>query len=289
MNTGSSVSYRMFLEAFPDEQTCSSYMFHHVKASWLRQIDCPGNCRWRPTHVPEQFRCEACQSIETAKSGTPYENSRLPVRIIFYAMLLLCEINGGTSRRFLNRQLGISVNDGLHLINSLRTHVALLVSPRTLGGEGKQVLIDESVFRLRRKERAVVLGLFDRDGLVLKIIPDVRGETLIPAIESVVAKGSVLVTDGWQGYNRLAERGWKHIAIRHGTGSLNDAHGNSTAPIEAVWRSLKEQLAGARGRLSREALAAYISQFVFILNGKKTDSPCFWRLVSSHYFPLFFT
>jgi len=45
----------------------------------------------------------------------------------------------------------------------------------------------------------------------ITVIPDASSETLLPWIESNIAKGTKIYTDGWKGYNGLGTRGYYHI------------------------------------------------------------------------------
>ena len=42
----------------------------------------------------------------------------------------------------------------------------------------------------------------------MRHIPDASGASLLPFVRKVIAPGSVVLTDGWSGYNVLAEHGY---------------------------------------------------------------------------------
>ena len=272
------MSFRTFLEAFPSETACRDYMFFHVRKPWVAPSDSP--CRWVPLRNSTRYCCAKCGAVEGAKTNTPYRASNLPVRSIFYGMLLIATMRKGVSVRFLGRQLGISHKAAHALASRMRKQISDIERPRTIGGPGKKVMIDETFLRLRGKERAIVLGMFDGQNLALNMVPNVRASTLLGAIESCVAPGSILITDGWGGYNRLNDRGWTHFALRHGHAPLKNYFGHTTAPIERIWRSLKQQIAGATGQISLDRLPLFIENFLF--NFHYRNDIGFWRLVSTY-------
>lgn len=253
-------------------------MFFHVKKPWVVPSDFP--CRWVPLRDSTRYCCAKCGAVEGAKTNTPYRASNLSVRSIFYAMLLIATMRKGISVRFLRRQLGISHKAAHALISRIRKHISGIEHTRAIGGPGKKVMIDETFLRLGGKERAIVLGMFDGESLALHMVPNVRASTLLGAIESCVAPGSLLITDGWGGYNRLSDRGWAHFAMRHGRAPLKNYFGHTTAPIERIWRSLKQQIAGATGQISLNRLPLFIETFLFNFHYRSYVG--FWRLVSTY-------
>ncbi len=66
-------------------------------------------------------------------------------------------------------------------------------------------------------ERAIVVGAIDvrAEGsarLRLQIVPDVSGPSLTGFIETNVEPGTIIITDGWQGYAPLSGMGYRHKA-----------------------------------------------------------------------------
>ncbi|MGX7897074.1 IS1595 family transposase [Tsuneonella sp. HG222] len=279
------VSFKTLLGAFPDEKSAKNFMFHHANQTWSSNSGRAPGCAWAYCETTEMFLCRKCGESRKATFGTFYSNLNLPVRMIFYAMLLICELNGGISFRFFCRHLGISIKESKKLLRALRCHMSIVGIVTKLGGPGKEVLIDETVLKLRSKGQATILGLYDRNALILKIIPDKRNETLTAVIEHHVARGSLLVTDGWAGYKGLAGRGWRHIVIRHGNGSLSDDQGFTTAPIETMWRSLKERLGSSLGHVSYDNLDSYLGEFCFVFMSTRIKNWGFWRLATCYRHP----
>ncbi len=61
-----------------------------------------------------------------------------------------------------------------------------------------------------------VFGVFERGGRVFtEIIPDVKSKTLQGVVRGRVSLDSVVMTDGWRGYDGLVDMGYdKHFRIK---------------------------------------------------------------------------
>ncbi|GAG11198.1 unnamed protein product, partial [marine sediment metagenome] len=64
----------------------------------------------------------------------------------------------------------------------------------------------------------VFIAAEDKDGHIgrirLRLIPDASGESLIPAVKDTVEAGSIVRSDGWNGYISLPSKGYQHDVIR---------------------------------------------------------------------------
>ncbi len=59
----------------------------------------------------------------------------------------------------------------------------------------------------------------------MTVVPDASSETLLPWIESNIANGTKIYTDGWKGYNNLESRGYYHIR------TLQSHNGHKTGKV----------------------------------------------------------
>jgi transposase-like protein len=114
----------------------------------------------------------------------------------------------------------------------------------------------------------------------MRRIPDASAGSLMPFIEGSVEPGSVVHTDGWLGYEPLAGKGYRH--------KITFLKGNSKAASELMPRVhlavalLKRWLLGThQGAVSLEHLDAYLDEFVFRFNRRKSRSrgKLFYRLL----------
>ena len=92
----------------------------------------------------------------------------------------------------------------------------MITHPVMLGGRGVEVKVDESFFSGKRKYHRGrmlpgvpdpwVLGLLDTttQKVVMLNVPDRSADTMIPLIQAYVAPHTIITTDGWAAYGRLA-------------------------------------------------------------------------------------
>jgi hypothetical protein len=90
-------------------------------------------------------------------------------------------------------------------------------------------------------------------------------ETLTAFVKENVTAGSIVRTDGWQGYNDLAGIGYRHNALTLG-GDPEKAE-KHLPMIHLVFSNLKTWINGTHhGRIEPRHLQAYLNEFVFRFN-----------------------
>jgi len=101
--------------------------------------------------------------------------------------------------------------------------------------------------RGRGTNKQPVFGVFERSGRVYtEIVPDVRAETLQRVIRGKVALASVIISDGWRGYDGLVDFGFdKHFRVNHSKGFASK--GRHINGIEAFWSFTKRRLSKFNG------------------------------------------
>jgi hypothetical protein len=115
-----------------------------------------------------------------------------------------------------------------------------------------------------------------------RVVPDVTGETLMPAIEEVMdLKRTWLHTDGHSGYKHVAPHVAKHEFVNHDAGEYT--RGNvSTNLAEGYFSQLKRSIDGTHHHVSTEHLHRYLALFDFLYsNCRETDSQRMRRLLGN--------
>jgi transposase-like protein len=158
----------------------------------------------------------------------------------------------GFSRTTINRYYGL-------FRRGIRAH-QLAQQERMLG----TVEVDESFFGAARPRgvagprkrgrgtlKQPVFGIFERGGRVYtEIIPDAKKATLQEVIRGRIALESVVISDGWRGYDGLVDVGYDaHLRIRKVEDGRvrfaeNGVHING---IESFWSFTKRRLAKFNG------------------------------------------
>ena len=112
-----------------------------------------------------------------------------------------------------------------------------------------EVEVDESYFGGRHKGKrgrgasgkVPGFGMLKRHGWVYAMmIPDAKGETLLPIIEQKARPDSIVYSDSWRGDNALDVSDFKHCRINHSV-LFADRH-NHINGIENFWNQAKRHL-----------------------------------------------
>jgi transposase len=122
------------------------------------------------------------------------------------------------------------------------------------------VEVDESYFGARRQRgikgklkrgrgtlKQPVFGLYERNGRVYtEIVPDVKKKTLQQLVRGYVALNTLILSDGWKGYDGLVDVGFdRHMRVNHSDFFvINGVHING---IESFWSFAKRRLAKFNG------------------------------------------
>jgi transposase-like protein len=290
-----------FQRLFPDEAACAAYL---ERCRWENGFVCPA-CEW--TGDPVRFstrlgvlRCRKCRKQTRLTVGTVMEGSRTPLSIWFWAAYLVTTQTPGMSARQFQRQLGISrYETAFQILHKLRAGMVRPDQDRIGGRQESHVEVDETLVggRTRGRGRGVhrmvtVAGAVEvfwpQDvsykkrrggryaGRVRLCVADRSGDTLGNFVQAAVAPGSVVVTDGWQGYD-LTEAGYQHMPVTVG-GKPQVAELNLPI-IHLVFSNLKTWLRGIHHGVSPQHLQSYLNEFVFRFNRRRSPLNAFRSLM----------
>jgi len=279
-----------FGEWFPSEEACAQYL---RRLRWPGGFCCPGcggDKAW-PT-ARDQLRCAKCQRQTSVTAGTIFEGTRKPLRMWFLTMWYVTNQKLGGSALGMQRILGLGSYQTawtwLHkmrraMVRSGRDQLAgrVEVDETYVGG-------DEEDVRGRQTETkaivAVAIEVLEPRGfgrVRLRRVADVSAGSLTPFVCEVVAPGSVVHTDGWKGYNQLAQHGYRHERSILAT-SDDPAHVLMPA-VHRVASLLKRWLLGThQGAVSAKHLGYYLDEFTFRFNRRTSRARglLFYRLVA---------
>lgn len=225
-------------------------------------------------------------------AGTIFERTRSPLRTWFAAMWFVTSQKDGASALGLKRVLGLgSYQTAWTWLHKLRRAMLRPGRERLCG----RIEVDETYMggsetggkRGRGTEGKEIVAIavevhspkgFGR--VRMRRVPDVSGSSLVPFVCDVAEEGSEILTDGWGGYNQLAERGYKHDQIiLSDTG--NPAH-VSMPGVHRVAALVKRWLLSThQGSVSGEHLEYYLDEYTFRFNRRSSRSRgmLFYRLM----------
>lgn len=275
-----------FEQWFASEDACREYIF---QLRWSDGFQCP-RCQHQKAWLTSRrlYHCTECGFETSVTAGTIFQDTRKPLRIWFQAMWYVIGQKNGVSALGLQRVLGLSRYETVWIwLHKLRTAMVRPGRDRLSG----TVEVDETyvggVWAGKRGRGAagkslVVIAVEDKDSLLgrirLRRVPDASASSLIPAVRESVEPGSVVRTDGWKGYSRMASEGYKHEVVRQ-SGDI----GENLLPLtNRVAALLKRWLQGThQGAVRVSHLDYYLDEYTFRFNRRTSRSrgKLFYRLV----------
>ncbi|MFK5956518.1 MAG: IS1595 family transposase [Planctomycetota bacterium] len=229
-----------------------------------------------------RWRCRDCKKMYTVRTGTVFEESRLPLTIWCYAIWKAASSKKGVSALQISRECEISYKTALFLMHRIRHAMGIENGPgEKLSGT---VEADETYVggkprfkgvskRGRGTKKTPVFGVVERDGKArLKVMERVNTKTLSSAItEHVDLSESRLVTDELVLYKPIGKAfSGGHETVNHSRREYarGDVHSNT---IEGVFSLLKRGVYGTYHSISKKHLHRYLDEFAFRYNTRKMN------------------
>jgi transposase-like protein len=232
----------------------------------------------------------ACGYQASVTAGTIFENTHKPLTLWFRAIWWMTALKTGASALGLQRVLGLgSYKTAWTWLHKLRRAMVRPGRDRLSG----RVEVDETYLgaaekglRGRKTDRkALIVVAAQEDGkrvgrIRMRRVQDASANSLQPFIEAVIEPGSVVHTDGWEGYAGLDRKGYQHeVTVLAG----RDEPAFELLPrVHHVIGLLKTWLSGTHhGGISHEHLDYYLDEFTFRFNRRTSRSrgKLFYRLV----------
>jgi transposase-like protein len=210
---------------FKTEDDCIRYL---VVRRWPAGVRCP-RC-WSERIYPVKtmafhWQCYTCTTESYRFShltGTIFENTNKPLKDWFRVAHLMLVSKKGMSALQIYRYMGFgSYKTAWLMCHKIRTAMTedvkqlggiVEVDETVMGGDSGNRHWDRRSGKGRKDGKSFVVGAVRRKGnIVARVIRDAKGATLTSFVrEAVSHKVSLLCTDEWPGYNRLAENGYPH-------------------------------------------------------------------------------
>lgn len=274
-----------FRARFSSEKACLDYL---AESRWPEGFACP-RCGFREAYVIEKrrlFQCAACRRQTSAIAGTVMHRTRTPLPVWFWAARLMTTLTPGISALQLQRQLGLaSYQTAWTLCHKLR---AGTVRPGREKLHGV-VEVDESYVggpqrgrsgRGARGKTLVAGAVEDRGGRAgrvrLRVIPNVAGPTLRRFVEANIEHEATIKTDGFVAYNDLPRN---HYEVVSRVQRTRQRASKVLPHIHRVFSNLKTWLKGTHHGVDAKHLQAYLDEFTFRFNRRRTPLAAFQTLL----------
>lgn len=262
-----------FQKRFSTEEACMDFL---IQSRWPDGFICP-QCGAREYYWKAQrqlLECKDCRHQTSPTAGTVMHRSKQPLTLWFYAAYLVTTIGTGMSAVQFQRQVGIqNYQTAFMMLHKLRAGMVDRDRTRLQG----IVQVDETYvggekpgLRGRGASGKVIVAIaVEMRGasvsrIRLRIIPNVKTDTLTGFVKDNVQAGSTIITDDWSGYGGLEREGYRHVVDMAG---LKNAH--------RIIANLKTWLVGTHKGVSPQHLQAYLNEFTFRTNRRVTPMAAF--------------
>lgn len=278
---------------FSDEKKCIEYLEY---LRWKGNVVSPFDPTSKVYKCSKGYWCKNTNKVFNVKTGTIFENTKIPLQKWFVSIWLITSHKKGISSLQLAKDINVTQKTSWFMLQRIRKcfepnnystlHNEVEVDETYIGGKEK----NKSPFKENNTKgkqgrstlvKVPVIGMVERKGnLVSHIINDAKSSTLTPAILNIVDKSSIVYTDEWKGYNTI-DKLYNHLFVKHKDNEFVNGR-VYTNTIENFWGLLKRGLLGIYHKVSRKHLQMYIDEFVFRYNTRyKDDSNRFDTLLSN--------
>ncbi|MCB2013936.1 MAG: IS1595 family transposase [Sphingobium sp.] len=263
-----------FFKQFPDDETCLQHLFDVRFGQGFECPACERPSNWYRIKAERAYSCQWCGHHLHPTVGTPFEQTRTPLQMWFYAIYLFTTTRNGVAAKELERQLGVTYKTAWRMAHLIRKHMAEVDGDDPVGGFTKQVEIDETFIggiqeghKGKLSSKTVVFGMMERDGeIVTKVVPNRRRKTLMPLIKENVKLHSIVHTDEHTPYITLGQEGYYHEMTNHAAEQYVSPKGSSVNGIEGFWSQLKRTINGTHIHVSGKHLWAYAKEAEYRFN-----------------------
>ncbi len=228
-----------------------------------------------------RWRCRDCKQAFTVRTGTIFEESRLPLRVWVYAFWKACSSKKGISALQLSREMEITHKSALFVLRRIR-HGLMDRNPEKLTGtvEVDEVYVGGSPRykgiskRGRGTEKVPVIGMVQRDGAVrFKVMERITADRVGEFIAENADLTCRVITDELSVYRKVGQAfDGGHEVVKHSAGEYvrkgTDVHSNT---VEGVFSLIQRGVMGTFHSVSRKHLANYLNEFQFRWNTRKMD------------------
>lgn len=274
-----------------------------VALRWPNGVHCPtcGRTDVRFIATRRLWECKEKHPRKqfSAKVGTIFEDSPLPLDKWFVAVWSIANCKNGISSYELARAIGVTQKSAWHMLHRIRIAMetgsfdkfdrTTEVDETYVGGLAKNMHVHKRQAKVTGTggmDKAAVLGIVERGDadaasrVRAKMIKDPSAKSLQAAVRENVNPGSLVMTDGFVSYRGL-DRDYVHQTVDHGAPEFvrGIVHTNS---VENFWSLLKRSLKGTYVSVEPFHLNAYVTEQAFRFNERKdSDYGRFAKVLSS--------
>ena len=266
---------------------CGSENVGKLSVSTVKgKMDKDGN--QKPDRIRRVWNCAACKKQFTAKIGTIFNESALPLSKWLPAMWLVVNAKNGVSSCELGRALGVTQKTAWFMGHRIRESIqrgggivrmdgVVEVDESYIGGKARNMHADVKRKKIKgtgNKALTPVQGLLQRSTkerasrVVMKVVDGTKRPELQGNVRKYVLAGSEVHTDALRSYTGLAED-FTHKVVDHAECYVKD--GVHTNGLENFWSLLKRSIKGTYVHCAPFHLFRYLDEQTYRFNERKGD------------------
>lgn len=281
---------REFFKQFPDDEACLAHLFNVRFGQGFTCPSCERPSNWYRIKAERAYSCQWCGYHLHPTVGTPFEQTRTPLQLWFYAIFLFTTTRNGVAAKELQRQLGVTYKTAWRMAGLIREHMADVDGDMMLGGAGGFVEVDETLIGGSvegkgsgyKGNKTCVVGMLERGGeVVTKVVMSRHREPMERLVQDNVLLGSTIATDEFGSYRRLDSLGFNHVTVRHNKGQYTTHNGGGVNAIEGFWAQLKRSINGTHIHVSGKHLWKYAKEAGYRFNRRDCPSLMLPELLST--------
>jgi len=294
-----------FITQFPDEESFK------LKFKEIRDIvgvfcsKCKGTEHyWKKDKW--QYECKKCKTRVTLRRGTAMQSSKLPLRYRFVAIHLLTSTKKSFSALEVQRQLGHNRYEPVWaMLHKLREVMGQTDGKYELSGEielddgffSTETIEEEKDKPLKRgrgsqkKTKVLILaeskeieGETSKNGktrkvsyIKMKVLEDLKAETITPIVNANVSEKSILLTDNSNSYTDL-----KEIVLEHKAQIIPKEKIEEMLPwVHIAISNAKRMLLDIHHDIKPEFLQNYLNEYCYKFNRRYYGEALFDRLLKA--------
>jgi transposase-like protein/ribosomal protein L37AE/L43A len=284
------MTFDEFIQRFSSEDRCRDYLY---KVRFPEGFACPkcGNRKaWRVGKT--LYECARCGRQTSVIAGTIFQDTRRPLRTWLAAIWRVTTQKNGASAQGLQQVLGHkSYKTAWTWLHKIRKATVFSGREKLSG----TVEVDETYLggkgtggkrgRGTENKELVIVAVEAKGKKIgrtrMKLIDDTSGPSLRLFITGNIEKGSGLITDGWPGYSGIEKEGYARTIHKQSKAGEED---ELLPHVHMVISLLRRWFLGThQGAVSRKHLPAYLDEYVFRFNRRKSANRglLFYRLLEN--------
>ncbi len=130
-----SATIQEFLAKFSTAEACLQHLFDTRFGQGHVCPNCNRKAKWYHIKAERAYSCQWCGHHFHPTVGTPFEDSRTPLQLWFYAIYLFTTSRHGVPAKELERQLGVTYKTAWRMADLIRQHMATVDDEWPLFGD----------------------------------------------------------------------------------------------------------------------------------------------------------